>query len=151
MITAQCERLADVLPEFMEIFPAHYAELALNKDTVPLAPQYNIYLEREARGELLFVTLRELGEAVGYFVGFIAPGLHYETCLTCHMDIFYVKQDRRGAMAGVKLFNFVEAELIRRGVKRWLCGSKIHRPVDWLLKRQGFEPIEVHYSKMLGE
>lgn len=151
MLTAQIESFEERLPEFKPLFPLHWEELALNKDKVPLDPQYDIYVARERRGELLFVTLRELGEPVGYFIGFIAPGLHYKTCLTCTMDIFYVHPDKRGGRGGIKLFKFVENELKRRGVDRWFVGSKCHADASWLFELLGFNRVEVYYSKWLGE
>jgi GNAT superfamily N-acetyltransferase len=151
MITAQKESFRDRLPEFSPLFPLHYEELALNKDKVPLDPQYNIYLDREDAGELLFVTLRELGEPVGYFIGFISPALHYKTCLTCIMDIFYVHPDKRGSGGGQILFNFVEKELKRRGVERWFVGSKLHKDSSYLFEKLGFDKVEVYYSKWLGD
>lgn len=150
MITAQVERLTERLEEMKPLFPMHWAELALNQDKVPLDPQYDIYLARDERGEVLFVTLREAGVLVGYFVGFVAPGLHYRTCLTCTMDIFYVHPDKRGR-CGLMLFRAVEAEAKRRGVQRWFVGSKCHADASWLFERLGFEKVEVYYSKWLGE
>ncbi len=151
MLTAQIESFEERLAEFKPLFPLHWEELALNKDKVPLDPQYDVYVARERRGELLFVTLRELGEPVGYFIGFIAPGLHYKTCLTCTMDIFYVHPDKRGGRGGIKLFKFVENELKRRGVDRWFVGSKCHADASWLFELLGFNRVEVYYSKWLGE
>lgn len=150
MITAQAERLTDRLEEMKPLFPMHWEELALNRDRVPLDPQYDIYLRRDAMGEVLFVTLRELGELVGYFVGFVAPGLHYRTCLTLTMDIFYVRPDKRGR-CGVKLFRAVEAEAKRRGVQRMFVGSKCHADASWLFQRLGYEEVERYYSKWMGE
>ena len=66
MITAQVESLTERLEEMKPLFPMHWEELALNKDRVPLDPMYEIYLERDANGQVLFVTLRELGKPVGY-------------------------------------------------------------------------------------
>lgn len=151
MLTAQVESFTERLGEFRPLFPLHWEELALNKDKVPLDPQYEIYIQREARGELLFVTLRELGTPVGYFIGFIAPGLHYRTCLTCTMDIFYVHPAKRGGRGGIKLFKFVEQELRRRGVDRWFVGSKCHADASWLFEILGFDRVEVYYSKWLGD
>ena len=149
MITAQVESLTERLPELQPLFPMHWQELALNQDKVPLDPQYNIYLDRDARGEVLFVTLRELGELVGYFVGFVAPGLHYRTCLTLTMDIFYVRPDKRGR-CGIKLFRTVEAEAKRRGVQRMFVGSKCHADASWLFERLGYTEVERYYSKWMG-
>lgn len=151
MITAHIESFEDRLPELKILLPEHYKELALNQDHVPLDPQYGTYIERERQGMLLFVTLRDAGDLVGYFIGFIAPGLHYQTCLTCTMDIFFVRKDKRTGSAGVRLFRFVEVELRRRGVQRWLMGSKIHADASALFKRIGAAPIETYYSKWLGD
>lgn len=151
MITCHVESFERTLPELRMLLPDHYRELALNQDKVPLSPQFELYIARERAGELLFVTLREAGAMVGYFIGFIAPGLHYRDCLTCNMDIFYVRQDKRTGSAGVRLFRFVEKELRRRGVQRWYMGSKIHADASALFKRIGAEPVETYYSKWIGE
>lgn len=150
MITCMVESLTERLEEMKVLFPLHWKELALNQDQVPLDPQYEVYLDRDARGEICFVAMRENGEMIGYFVGFVAPGLHYKTCLTAIMDIFFVRPDKRNGSAGVKLFREVEKELRRRGVKRWCVGSKLHADASALFKRLGFEPIETFYSKWLG-
>lgn len=150
MITAHVESFRERLAELQTLLPKHYEELALDQQRVPLSPQFDVYFERERRGELLFVTLRDAGEMIGYFIGFIAPGLHYSTCLTCTMDIFYVRKDRRTGSAGVRLFRFVEKELRRRGVQRWFMGSKVHADASALFERIGARPVEVYYSKWLG-
>lgn len=152
MITCHVESLTEHLPEIKKLLPLHYEELALNRDKVPLDPQYEIYIEREKRGELLFVVLRDAGEMIGYFIGFIAPGLHYRTCLTCTMDIFYIRKDKRGsALPGVKLFRFVQKEIKRRGVQRWFVGSKCHADASALFEFLKFEKVETYYSMWLGD
>jgi GNAT superfamily N-acetyltransferase len=150
MITCHIESFEERLEELQTLLPSHYEELALNKDKVPLSPQYGVYIERERQGALLFVTLRDAGELVGYLIGFIAPGLHYSTCLTCITDIFYVRQDKRGGRAGIKLLSFVEEELKRRGVQRWFIGSKKHKPATWLFEYMDMQEVETTHSKWLG-
>ena len=46
---------------------------------LPLQPQWHIYAEREAAGFIVCATLREGAKLIGYKVGFVAPGLHYES------------------------------------------------------------------------
>lgn len=150
MITSHQEKLVDHLEEIKDLLPLHYKELALEQEHVPLAPQYDIYLAREAAGELIFTVLRDGGEMIGYFLGFIAPGLHYKTCLTCTMDIFFVRPDKRKLGAGLSLFNEVEKELRRRGVQRWFMGSKNHKDASYLFEKIGATPVETYYSKWLG-
>ncbi|AYA04627.1 GNAT family N-acetyltransferase [Acinetobacter sp. WCHAc010034] len=151
MITAHLESFEGNLEYLRPLLPIHYEELALNKEKVPLSPQFDKYINAEKEGGLIFVALRKAGDLVGYFIGFIAPGLHYSTCLTCQMDIFYVMPEHRGDGAGFHLFKFVECELKKRGVQRFFVGSKMHKDASWLFERLGYTPVETYYSAWLGE
>lgn len=144
------ESLTERLDEMKPLFPEHWKELALDQDKVPLDPQYEIYLERDRRGEVLFIAGRSAGELIGYFVGFVAPGLHYRTCLTLTMDIFWVHPKHRGS-AGRGLFRAVEAEAKRRGVQRMFVGSKLHKDASWLFQALKFNEVERYYSKWIGD
>jgi GNAT superfamily N-acetyltransferase len=150
LITFCAEPLTPTLPELQALFPLHWKELALDQDYVPLDPQYDIYLRRDAAGEVLFIAGRDAGRLVAYFVGFVAPGLHYRTCLTLTMDIFLVLPEYRKGSAGVRLFRTVEAEARRRGVNRMFMGSKLHKDSSALFKRLGYEPVEIYHAKYLG-
>ena len=164
-MTFSPESLTTVLPELKRHFGRHYLELALNQDSVPLSPLDDRYLAKDAFGEVVCVTGRERGAIFAYYVGFVGPGLHYSTCLTCTPDIWFVEPEKRNGTAGVRLLKAVEAELRRRGVQRWLMGGKIARrggdeigrelrevrtDPSALFERIGAERIEVIYSKWLG-
>lgn len=151
MITVMAESFEERLPELLPLLPLHYEELALNQDKVPLDPQYDVYIERERRGELMFIVVRDAGQLIGYFIGFVAPGLHYKTCLTLTLDIFYVHPDHRGNSTGHKLFKAVEAEAKQRGVQRMFVGSKTHLDASWLFERLGYTKVETYYSAWLGD
>lgn len=151
MLSAQVETVAGVLDEIRPLFDAHWRALALDQEKAPLDPQYEVYLEREARGEALVVTLRERGELAGYFVGFVAPGLHYRRTLTFIMDIFWVREDHRNRLGGFKLMRCLLRELKRRGVKRAFLGSKLHQDCGRLFAAFGFQPAETFYSKWIGD
>lgn len=152
MLTAQVENWHPFIEEAQPLLPRHWEELALNKDRVPLDPQYEVYDQRDADGQIMVVTVREAGRLVGYFIGFVAPGLHYRTCLTLTMDIFWIAPEARGsAMAGVKLFRAVEAEAKRRGVQRLFFGSKLHRDSSRLFEFLKLEPVETYFSKWIGD
>jgi GNAT superfamily N-acetyltransferase len=150
-LTAQVESVTERLEEVKPFLQLHWKELALNQDQVPLDPQYEMYLRRDALGEALLVTLRDQGKLAGYFVGFIAPGLHYRTCLTLTMDIFYVLPEFRARGGGTRLFRAVEQEARRRGVQRMFVGSKLHKDASALFERLRYTPVEMYYSKWLGE
>lgn len=151
MITILNESFTERLPELLPLLPLHYEELALNRDKVPLDPQYDLYEAREAAGQLMFSVVRDDGNLIGYFIGFKAPGLHYRTCLTLTMDIFYIHPDHRGSNVGYKLFKHVESEAKRAGVQRMFVGSKVHLDASWLFERLGYEKVETYYTNWLGD
>lgn len=152
MLTAHVEPLMSQIDELKQLFDTHYNELALNRDKVPLSPQWHAYVQKEQAGQTVYVTLRDAGELIGYIVAFVAPGLHYSTCLTCHMDILFVKPDRRdaGAKGVLMMIDRLEQELKRRGVQRWFMGTKLHKDIGAIFKRRGFEPVEMTYCKWIG-
>lgn len=149
MLTAAPEAFPPFLEEVKPLLPIHWEELALDKGEVPLDPQYDIYLARDANGEVMTIPLREAGRLVGYFIGFLAPGLHYRTCLTLTLDIFYILPEHRGSGGGFVLFEAVEREAKRRGVQRMFVGSKLHKDASWLFQRLGYVEVERYYSAWL--
>lgn len=150
MITAQVESLTETLDELIPILPVHWKKLAINQNEVPLDPQYEIYLQRDARGEVTLITLRDAGRLVGYWVAFIAPGLHYKTCLTATMDIWNLLPEYENGKAVLILMRAVEKEYKRRGVNRAFNGEKLHKPTGRIFKAFGYEPVETYWSKFYG-
>jgi GNAT superfamily N-acetyltransferase len=152
MFTAAPERLADILDsEIKPLLPMHWEALALNRDRVPLDPQYDIYLRREQIGEVCCVVLRHNGRLVGYWITFVAPGLHYRTCLNGTMDILFIHPDHRRGPAALVLGRTVERELRRRGVQWWAAGEKLHAPIGRLFTALGMAPFETYYGKWIGD
>lgn len=160
MITAAVEHLRDCLEELKPLFDPHWKEMALDQERVPLSPNYPEYLRREAEGTVLCVVLRERGAVVGYFVGFVAPGLHYQTTLTLTMDIYWIHPDYRASdsleqleedMLAELLFQTVKAEAVRRGVKRPFYGSKAHKDSSGLFLQLGMYKADEYFSAWWGE
>jgi len=150
MITFAVERFSDVYVELLPLLAEHYAEISTHKDhDVPLDPMVEIYKAREADGSLLMIIGREAGRIVAYFVAFVAPGLHYRSCLTCSPDIFFVDPEYRKGRTGIRMFSFAESELRRRGVKRWAVGSKVQHDASALFRYLGFQPVETMFEKWL--
>ena len=152
MLTAQVEPYRAALPELQALYHEHWRELALDQEqpAAALDPAWAVYEQRDNAGELLLVTLREAGALVGYFLGFITPGLHYRQCLTYQMDIYRVLPGVRGRFGGKRLLRAVIAECKRRGVQRMFLGEKLHTPSGQLFRAFGFEPVETYYSLWIG-
>jgi GNAT superfamily N-acetyltransferase len=155
MLSAQIEDLtAETLEEAKPLLPAHYDELSEHKLAgIPLDPQYGLYLARAAAGQVLYVTLREEGRLIGYLVSFVAPGMHYQTCLTATGDIFFVFPDRRGLEGGKLLFTTWVKECKRRGIRLAQIGMKTRHAkfVRPLLEAIGFVETEVMFWQFLDK
>lgn len=149
--STQVEPFMAGVDELKPLLPGHWEELALNQDKTPLDPQWEAYAQREAAGQILYVTLRQAGVLKGYFIGFAAPGLHYRQCLTLTMDIYYTTPDVRGGTAGLRLMRAVMKEAKRRGVQRVFFGSKLHKDSGRLFEALGMKPVETYYSSWIGD
>ena len=150
MLTACAESFVGCLDELLPLFDGHWETLALDKE-IPLAPSYVRYGNLEAAGELLFIALRDNGKLVGYWTALIAPGLHYEMCLTAQMDMWNILPEYESGVASLILMRAVHREYQRRGVRRAFAGEKIHKPCGRLYRMFGYEPVETLYSRMIGE
>jgi GNAT superfamily N-acetyltransferase len=155
MITAQIEELdAETLNEAKPLLPSHYDELSEHKQAgILLDPQFDLYLARAAAGQVIYVTLRERGALTGYLVSFVAPGMHYQGCLTCTTDIFYVTPDLRGLHGGTLLFDAWKKECARRGVTLMQIGIKTRHAkyAGPLLEAAGFKATELMFWQFLDK
>ena len=148
MITAQIESFTAGIEELKPILPAHHAELAIDPIEIPLDPKWDLYRQRDAAGQVLYVTLRKDGGLMGYFIGFLVDALHNDLRL-CVQDIYYVVKSERRNGAGSILFSAVEKELKRRGRFRWIVAEKVHMDGGDFFAKHGFTHIERSYWKMV--
>lgn len=151
MLATKVESFMAAVEEIKTLIPQHYEELALNKDKVPLSPDWNRYKVLEDAGMLLFISLRDDIKLVGYFIGIVVPHLHYTTCITCMMDILYVSQEHRNKRGGIMLMKELEKEAKQRGVHRIVLNTKCHSNISRLYKRFEYIHIEEIYSKWIGD
>ena len=152
MVKIAVENYDTMFEDVQAMFPLHWEELALYKDKVPLNVNYPLYKQLDAEGKMLMVGARDEGRLIGYFFGIMTMHPHYMDQLVLKMDIFWLHPDYRGkGMTGVKLFRFVEAEAKRQGVHTLYYGSKLHRDCSKLFEFLRMEPVEVYYSKWIGD
>jgi GNAT superfamily N-acetyltransferase len=148
----QVEPFSAVIDEAVPLLQRHYEEIALNKATTPLAPDWSAYATLEAAGFLHIVTARDEGKLVGYSAYIVGQrNLHYDFQMA-ETDIFYLAPEYRKGMAGVALLKFSETSLRAIGVQRIVTKTKLSPEHDLgpLLERLGFSPIERVYTKVLN-
>jgi N-acetylglutamate synthase-like GNAT family acetyltransferase len=146
----QVEPWASFKVEARELFVRHWREVALNHAQVPLDVDYERYDEMAARGAVHVVTARRDGLLIGYHVAFIAGHMHYRSTLHAVTDVYWIAPECRHGVTAIRLFQAVERELAKRGVKKLFTATKLHLDQGPLFERLGYKPVERMYSKLLG-
>jgi|SRR5208283_833455 len=139
-----------IMPEIDTLTKLHWEEIALDKDKIELAPDFEKYAILEDKGVLHVITARDGGKLVGYHISFIQPHLHYRNDLMCFTDIYFIHPDYRDGLVGLQLFRFIESEMKKLGVCKLIAGCKDHRNLATLFKRLGWTLTDHMYAKYIG-
>lgn len=151
MLTFQTERLTEVRAEAEPLLRRHWEEIALDRDTVPLDPDWDAYARIEAAGLMHITTARDgTGRLVGYAAYFLAPNLHYRSLHVAETDIFWLSPEHRRGSAGLRLIRAAEEHLKTRGVNKIVSKVKLHHDTGPVFERLGYTAIERIYAKKLG-
>jgi len=149
MITYQVESWFDVVDEMKHLWPAHWAEVATDHNTILLAPDYGLYEYYQKSGALHVVTVRENGAVIGYHISIVRPHLHYVNDLHGFTDVYYISPPQRKGWVGVKMFRYAERTLKSRGVKKIMTATKLHLDMGKIFERLGYRETERLYTKVL--
>ena len=150
MLTFQREPWQFLFRDGQELFKAHFDELALHKDAMPMGLDNAFYSDLQARNFLLVVTARRDSELIGYYVGIvIAHHPHNkEGGKVSTTDMFYLAREHRRGGAGAKLLRAVEKELRAEGVKKATISTKLHFENGELLDALGWEKTDIVRQKV---
>lgn len=149
MITYQQEFFGKIRTEIGLLITKHWEEIALNKDTIKLNPDWEAYKQLEDSGILKIFTARDNDLLVGYFVVLVRNHIHYKDHLFAVNDILYLSPEYRKGRVGLSLIKFTENCLKEDNVSVLVVNTKCHKPFDSLLEYLGFTHIENIYSKLL--
>lgn len=151
MVTIQEERFEQCFDEAAPLIRAHWAEIARNKDKVPLAPNVGRLVQAEEAGALCIVTARDNGVLVGYASDFVASHVSYSETLFGESHIFWLAPEYRArGRIGMRLLMAREDALrARRAVIVHTRSKLAHPAAGRLLVHLGHEPIETVFSKVL--
>lgn len=151
MVTYAVEDWFEVRHEMEPLWFRHWDEVALNKDKMPLSPDFANYDAMEQLGMLHIVVARKEGEIIGYHFTLVRPHLHYVTTLCGMTDIYYIDPEHRTGRTPLRLFQFVEKSLKDRGVKKLFTGTKLSLDAGPLFEFMGWHPTETLYTKYIGD
>jgi len=151
MITYQQEFLCSCEKEAQELIRLHWEEIATNKETIKLNPDWDLYYALEDRGNLNIYTAREDGRLVGYFVVIVGSNLHYKDHMFAENDILYLHPNYRQGWTGIRLLKFAEKALKEEGVSVIKINTKVHKPFDPLMEWLDYSLTERVYTKYVGD
>ncbi len=150
MVTFQEETFDAAFPPAIPLLREHWAEIARNRERIPLAPNVPAYQRAQDAGQLCIVTAKDGSELVGYTVDFVAPPLHYSETIFAESDIFWLHPAYRGRSVGVRLLLRREEALRQRRAVVIQTRAKIAHPeAIRLLTHLGHTPIETVFEKVL--
>lgn len=150
MIVFAVETMRQCIEDVRQLCVGHWDEIALDHSCVPLDPDWEKYLTLSDVGIMHIVTARDAGQLVGYHFSVVTPHLHYMSTLHAFTDIYYISPARRSGRTGLRLFQAVERELVKLGVRKWITATKLHLDNSRLLEHIGFRRTEHVYTKMIG-
>ena len=137
--------------EMNQVIVAHWDEVALSKDKMPLNVNWADYFDRAAKGALVVITAREEGKLAGYWVLFLGENPHYQGVLLAITDIYRILPEYRKGLTGVRMFAEGEKILKDIGVKKIVTATKLHADCGSVWEKLGWIPVERIYQKWIGE
>ena len=150
-VTYAVENWFDALSEMEELWPLHWDEVAMNKDTIPLDPDYPTYAALANSGALHLLVARCEGKMIGYHVSIVKGHLHYRHSLSAFTDMYFIHPEHRKGMVGVRLFKEAEKTLKARGVEKMFTGTKLSLDMGRIFERLGWKETERLYTKFIGD
>lgn len=148
MLTFQVEKLEAVRPELEPLLLAHWEEVAIEKETVPLDINWGAYMTLDGMGLLVGITARDEGKLAGYASYILTRHMHYNLKVA-DCGPFFLHHNYRKGLAGVNLFRAAEKILKDMGVQRVVHKVKLSHDVGRIFERMGYRPIERTYVKTL--
>lgn len=137
-------------PSVETLWAEHYAELAGDKQRMPLGIDEGFYEFLASRGMLSVVCARKAGVLVGYCLVLCKPHPRYRSVLCGFEDCYFLTAAERGEGAGKGLIEAALAALIARGCKRAYFMTKLSHDHGKLFEALGFTACDRVYTKWLG-
>ena len=150
MICYQEEIFEQVIEDIKPLLEDHWEEIALNKDSIKLNPNYARYEELFKSGNMKIVTARDNEKLVGYCIMLLYHHIHYKDQFMAMDDIFFIAKDYRKGLTGVKLFIKTEEIMKQYGVTKLSMNVKVHQDVGAIFERLGYKETERMFTKMIG-
>jgi GNAT superfamily N-acetyltransferase len=151
MIKFGVERYYQVSEDIKELIKLHYEEIAVNKDVIPLDPDWDRYKALDDSGLIMTVTARDEGKLIGYAIFFVTSHLHYKSTVYANNDLLYLHPDYRKGLVGVRLITISEGFLKQRGVTKIMWHIKFNKDFSRLLHHLGYVDEDIIVGKIIKD
>jgi hypothetical protein len=147
-LTFQIEPLEKCWNEAMVLAHQHWEETEMYRGQA-FSPSFQRYQAYEKGGWFIGFTGRD-GEKLGAYAGiYVVPDMHTQEVLATE-DAFFMAKEYRGGRNFLRFYQFIEAEIARRGAKRIMFTAPQTNGTGRLLERLDYQPVSVQYSKSLA-
>lgn len=143
------ERWRDLRAEMLPLLVRHWREVALNHADVPLDIDEARYAQLDEADVLHILTIRRDGLLIGYHVAIVSTHLHYASTLHGITDVYWIAPECRHGVTAIRMFQAVERELKKLGVRKLFTATKLHMDQGPLFERLGYKPVERLYAKII--
>jgi len=146
------EKFAALAREIVPLWQRHWEEIAHDRDSIPLDPDFDQYYRLDLENVLHILTARVDGELVGYTFSLIGPHLHYRSTRTAHTEMFWLAPEHRSGWTGVRLLRLTRRGLKDRGVKLHTINIKLsfaNGRVAKLLSRMGYTAVDLTMRQII--
>lgn len=142
------EAVSDVISEMVSLLALNFAETSIDPE-IGYNPNWGQYLSYELTDSIKVVTARYNGVLVGYAVYLIGAFKHNQDVEYADLDVIWIDEAFREGWVAIKMMRMGE-EAVSHRAKFITATSTLKKPIDVLLRRVGFSPVEVLYHKPLG-
>jgi len=151
MIEFGVESFDQAVNDIQELIKLHYEEIALNKDVIPLDPDWDKYRALMNNNLACLITARDDGKLVGYSIFFVTSHPHYKSTIFANNDLIYLHPDYRKGMVGVRLIQYSEQHLRQLGVAKILWHVKFNKDFTRVLHRLGYVDEDIIVGKIIKD
>lgn len=148
-LTFQQEQWPDVSRELKALVAIQWQEIALDKEEIPLDPDWSLYDRAHQKGIVNITTIRDGERLVGWYVNLVQAHPHYKTTLFGFLDLYYVLPAYRLPTVGMRLFGEMEKAMRALGVKELISITKMHHNIAPVFDRLGWRETGITYTKIL--
>jgi hypothetical protein len=138
------ETIEGIMIEGAAHFVKHHFEAGLKEERPN--PDFKAFLDAEDVGAVRVFTARNMGVLIGYAIFWIQKSTQYDG-VQAVLELLYITPKERGF--GPRFILWCEGQLKRMKVKRVFQSLPISRNFAPLMKRLGYEAVEINYTKKL--